>query len=98
LSSGREAIILSESTHRLFCRLCPHCYPLTPTDLQAFIYLLTRWPASAKDRPAGKSAREILADNADMTAKLLKFSALRDGYMSRNAKSDPAAGSCRLRG
>ena len=54
----------------------------TAADLQAYIYLMTHWPASAKDRPAGKSAREILADNADMTAKPLKLAALRHGYVS----------------
>lgn len=54
----------------------------TAADLQAFIYLLTHWPASAKDRPAGKSAHEILADNADLTAKPLKLNALRNGYVA----------------
>ncbi|MCG6114079.1 MAG: hypothetical protein MEQ84_02675 [Mesorhizobium sp.] len=54
----------------------------TATDLQAFIYLLTHWPALAKDRPAGKPAREILANNADLTAKPLKLNALRNGYVA----------------
>ncbi|MFN4273944.1 MAG: hypothetical protein ACK4F5_14135 [Aliihoeflea sp.] len=54
----------------------------TAADLQAFIYLLTHWPASTKDRPAGKSAREILADNADLTAKPLTLNALRNGYVA----------------
>ena len=30
---------------------------LTAADLQPFIYLLTHWPSSTKDRPAGKPAR-----------------------------------------
>lgn len=54
----------------------------TGADLQAYVYLLTHWPAKEKDRPKDKTAREILAANADLTAKPLKRSALEDGYVT----------------
>ena len=54
----------------------------TATDIQAYIALLTHWPARTKDRPASRSPREILAANADLTMKPLMRSALEDGYVT----------------
>lgn len=54
----------------------------TVADLQAYIYLLTHWPASQKDRPAGQSPREILAANADLKARPLKLAAMKNGYLA----------------
>ena len=54
----------------------------TPADLQAFIALMTHWPAQERHRPSDKSPREILAANADLSLKPLKRSALEDGYVT----------------
>ncbi|MBS9721506.1 hypothetical protein JYU29_12510 [Tianweitania sp. BSSL-BM11] len=54
----------------------------TPADLQAFIALMTHWPAQERHRPSDKSPREILAANADLSFKPLKRSALEDGYVT----------------
>ncbi|RST87722.1 hypothetical protein EJC49_04240 [Aquibium carbonis] len=51
-------------------------------DLQAYIALMTHWPALARHRPAGLSPWEILAANADLRHRPLKRSALEDGYVS----------------
>ena len=54
----------------------------SPADLQAFIALMTHWPAQERYRPSDKSPREILAANADLRFKPLKRSALEDGYVT----------------
>lgn len=54
----------------------------TGTDLQAYIALMTHWPALASHRPPHMSAWEILAQNADLKFKPLKRSAFEDGYVS----------------
>lgn len=54
----------------------------TASDLQAYLALMTYWPALARDRPADKAPREILAANADLKFKPLTRSALQDGYAS----------------
>jgi integrase len=54
----------------------------TGADLQAYVYLLTHWPAYVRDRPKDKTAREILAANLDLRAKPLKRKAMEDGYVS----------------
>jgi len=54
----------------------------TSADLQAFIALMTHWPAQERNRPSDKSPREILAANADLRFKPLKRSALEDGYVT----------------
>jgi integrase len=54
----------------------------TPADLQAFIALMTHWPAQGRHRPSTKLPREILAANADLRFKPLKRSALEDGYVT----------------
>ncbi|MGQ2909328.1 MAG: DUF6538 domain-containing protein [Aliihoeflea sp.] len=54
----------------------------TATDIQAYIALLTHWPAQEKDRPRDRSPREILAANANLTMKPLMRSALEDGYVT----------------
>lgn len=54
----------------------------SPADLQAYIALMTHWPAQDRDRPSNKSPREILAANADLRFKPLARSALEDGYVT----------------
>lgn len=54
----------------------------SPADLQAFIALMTHWPAQERYRPSDKSPREILAANADLRFKPLKRSPLEDGYVT----------------
>ena len=51
-------------------------------DLQAYIALMTHWPALSRHRPAERTSWEILAANADLKHKPLKRSALEDGYVS----------------
>lgn len=51
-------------------------------DLQAYIALMTHWPANARHRPAHMTPWEILASNADLRFKPLKRSAFEDGYVS----------------
>lgn len=51
-------------------------------DLQAYIALMTHWPALARHRPPHMTPWEILASNADLNFKPLKRSALEDGYVS----------------
>lgn len=51
-------------------------------DLQAYIALMTHWPAHARHRPAHMTPWEILASNADLKFKPLKRSAFEDGYVS----------------
>ena len=51
-------------------------------DLQAYIALMTHWPALARHRPPDMSSWEILAANADLKHRPLKRSALEDGYVS----------------
>lgn len=53
-----------------------------PADLQAFIALMTHWPADDKHRPKDKTAREILAANADLNFKPMKRSTFEDGYIA----------------
>lgn len=54
----------------------------TGADLQAYIALMTHWPALTRHRPPHLSAWEILAQNADLKFKPLKRSAFEDGYVS----------------
>ena len=54
----------------------------TAADLQAFIALMTHWPAQERHRPKDKSPHEVLAANADLRFKPLKRSALEDGYVT----------------
>jgi integrase len=54
----------------------------TGTDLQAYIALMTHWPALARHRPPHMSAWEILARNADLKFKPLKRSVFENGYVS----------------
>lgn len=51
-------------------------------DLQAYIALMTHWPAQKRHRPDHLSPWEILASNADLRFKPLKRSAFEDGYVS----------------
>lgn len=52
------------------------------SDLQAYIALMTRWPALARHGTAHMTPWEILASNADLKFKPLKCSALKDGHVS----------------
>lgn len=54
----------------------------TSADLQAYVALMTHWPADKRHRPASMTPREILASNAEMKFKPLKRSALEDGYVT----------------
>lgn len=51
-------------------------------DLQAYIALMTHWPANARHRPAHMTPWEILASNADLRFKPLKRAAFENGYVS----------------
>lgn len=51
-------------------------------DLQAYIALMTHWPALKRHRPGNMTPWEILAANADLNFKPLKRSAFEDGYVS----------------
>lgn len=52
------------------------------SDLQAYISLLTFWPASVAERPKHMTAREIIDGNRDLHAKPLARKALQEGYVS----------------
>ncbi|RFC62296.1 hypothetical protein DYI37_15765, partial [Fulvimarina endophytica] len=52
------------------------------SDLQAYISLLTFWPASVAERPKHLTAREIIDRNRDLHAKPLARKALQEGYVS----------------
>ncbi|GLQ38822.1 hypothetical protein GCM10007908_24420 [Rhizobium albus] len=54
----------------------------TGADLQAYIALMTHWPALERHRPPHLSAWEILARNADLKFKPLKRSVFENGYVS----------------
>ena len=54
----------------------------TGADLQAYVALMTHWPADKRHRPDAMTPREILASNAEMKFKPLKRSALEDGYVT----------------
>ncbi|MCB8840621.1 hypothetical protein LH400_24735 [Aurantimonas sp. VKM B-3413] len=54
----------------------------TPADLQAYISLLTFWPALQSQRPKEASAREIIEANRDLHLKPLSRNALQHGYVS----------------
>ncbi len=51
-------------------------------DLQAYIALMTHWPALSRHRPPHMTPWEILASNADLKFRPLKRSAFEDGYVS----------------
>jgi len=53
----------------------------TLTDLQAYVELLKYWPAKLKNRDNEKTARQIIADNADLHLKPLGKKSLQDGYI-----------------
>jgi len=53
----------------------------TPTDLQAFINLMTFWPPREKDRPPHLTAREVIDSNRDYSRGTLAKATLQDGYM-----------------
>lgn len=54
----------------------------TGADLQAYVALMTHWPAEKRHRPDAMTPREILGSNAEMKFKPLKRSALEDGYVT----------------
>jgi hypothetical protein len=51
-------------------------------DLQAYIALMTHWPANERHRPAHMTPWEILASNSDLRFKPLKRAAFENGYVS----------------
>lgn len=72
-------------------------------DLQAFVHLLTYWPAEETERRADWTARQIIDDNRDLHLKPLKLSVFQEGYvgviktmmrhqMNELSYSDPFAG------
>ncbi|ORE88165.1 integrase family protein [Aurantimonas sp. 22II-16-19i] len=54
----------------------------TPADLQAYISLLTFWPAMQSQRPKDAPAREIIEANRDLHLRPLSRNALQHGYVS----------------
>jgi integrase len=53
-----------------------------PSDLQAFIELLKFYPAKTSDRGTGRTAREIISENADLHLKPLSSTTIRTQYVS----------------
>src|SRR5690606_22967264 len=51
-------------------------------DLQAYIALMTHWPAQKRHRPEHMSPWEILASNADLRFQPLKRAPFENGYVS----------------
>ncbi|BDA86597.1 hypothetical protein Sa4125_41390 [Aureimonas sp. SA4125] len=51
------------------------------SDLQAYVHLLSFWPANEADRRTDWTAREIIDDNRDMHLKPIKLSTFQDGYV-----------------
>ncbi|NDV88933.1 hypothetical protein GTW51_19805 [Aurantimonas aggregata] len=72
-------------------------------DLQAYIHLLSHWPAEEGDRRGDWTARQIIENNRDLHLKPIGLSTFRDGYvgtigtmmrhkMATLGYSDPFAG------
>ncbi|MEX6506441.1 hypothetical protein [Jiella sp. M17.18] len=51
------------------------------SDLQAYIHLLSFWPAEEKDRTPGWTARQIIDANRDRHLKPMKLKTMKDGYV-----------------